>query len=94
MRRTPPWATQDLPSLASNQLQICIFGVLSHRIDPMLHVHHLPKLCTYLVPTLASLDLKNFTHFHFLFCEFFFYWESDGILEEKFAEYEIVCQCL
>ena len=80
--RMPPWATWDLPSLASNQLQICIFDALTHQIDPILRVHHLPKLHTSLVPTLASLDVKNLTHFHFFFVNCFSR-ESDGKLGGK-----------
>jgi hypothetical protein len=29
----------------------------------MFCTYHLPELCTYLIATLASLDVKNLTHF-------------------------------
>ena len=66
------------------------FNALTHWIDPMLRVHHLPKLRMYLVPTLASLDVKNLTHFLFIFI----LGKVTKSWEGKFAKFERVCQCL
>lgn len=46
----------------SLQLQITVAMVCSRGIDTMFIRNHLPKLCTNLVSTLASLNMNEFTH--------------------------------
>jgi len=63
-----PWHITSLAALIvinvhSFKLKFGVAYVLPRRVNPMLITHHFPELCSYLVPALPSLNVKNLTHF-------------------------------
>lgn len=62
-----PWHVTSIAALIvinvhSFKLKFGVAYVLSCGINPMLITHHFPELCSYLVPALPSLNVKNLTH--------------------------------